>query len=434
MSDFFHTYGSVYGATGCGAYGNNRQKKNTNSVKGAAGVRQDMEGNAKAAGAGQGGRYRKTERASQEADIGEGKEGVEGNRTQEWMGQIAERKREIVEKVRRGETEPSIPIGAASFTYKQWNKLMQRVDRAIEDMQERIQAEEEEAKTVKVKKKEAGSISKEMLEELLGIEIKGEGVLAGGSLFGQIGSGERMALDNAYYSIQPAGSGLFRITDKKTGMEYTFAEAGCSLKQDKSSGRIFLMPSGDYAQTGSVLAADETLVSSMAQYFGVESLETGVLSGYSFSRNEETGIEIMIPQGMEGRKAYMLFQSREDVEAYERLAQTYQAVYPNLAQNEAMAKFYAGLEVEGLCHRTATGILYTNADGVGYADENNPEKNWWLSLQEQTGQTYEMLLGMLDDIKKEGKDIGDMGEWQERLERKQLEYEVLEKEWGVWDS
>ena len=43
--------------------------------------------------------------------------------------------------------------------------------------------------------------------------------------------------------------------------------------------------------------------------------------------------------------------------------------YPNLVQSDEMAAFYASIEIEGLCHRTNTGILYTNADGVSYADE-----------------------------------------------------------------
>lgn len=64
--------------------------------------------------------------------------------TAEKMDIISTRKQEIVEKVRRGETETSIPIGTQFFTMKQWNRMMRSVDKAIDDMQERIHKDGEE--------------------------------------------------------------------------------------------------------------------------------------------------------------------------------------------------------------------------------------------------------------------------------------------------
>lgn len=360
---------------------------------------------------------RKTNIAGQEDD------------TSEWMGLIAKRKEEILEKVRKGETEPSIPIGAASFTYKQWNKLMRSVDRAIDAMQERIRAEEENAELI-VKKKKENSITEEMLEELLGIKIQKGNVFHGGALSEQISGGERVALDNAYYSIQPEGDGLFSITDKKTGLQYKFAEEGCSLRQDRASGRIFLIPGGAYEQMGSVMVVDSTLMSMMTQYFGVDSLRAGMLTGYSFEQNEETGIEIMIRDGMKGRSAHILFQSKADMDAYERLVRIYRGQYPNLVQSDEMAEFYAAIEIEGLCHRTESGILYTNADGVGYADENNAETNWWIALDELSDKNYEMLMEMMEDIKKRGGEIASIYEWRAGLERRKAVYEVIEADKG----
>ena len=60
---------------------------------------------------------------------------------------------------------------------------------------------------------------------------------------------------------------------------------------------------------------------------------TGELAGYTFSRNAATGIEIMIPNGMKGKMAHILFQSKADVEAYKKLVETYKAKYPNLVQS-----------------------------------------------------------------------------------------------------
>lgn len=363
-------------------------------------------------------------REKRKADTAGPEEGVN-----EWMDAIAKRKEEIVEKVRKGETEPSIPIGAASFTYKQWNKLMKSVDRAIDAMQERIRAEEEDAEPL-IKKKKENSITEEMLEELLGIKIQRGKVFHGGELSSQIGGGERIALDNAYYSIQPEGDGLFSITDKKTGLVYKFAEEGCSLRQDRASGRMFLIPGGAYEQMGSILEADSTLVSMMAQYFGVDSLKAGILTGYSFETNQETGIEIMIRDGMKGRSAHILFRSGEDMAAYECLVQTYRREYPNLVQSDEMAEFYAALEIEGLCRRTETGILYTHAGGVGYADENNPDTNWWIALDEESDENYEMLMEMMEEIEKKDGITAGINEWKSLLERRKADYKVIESDKG----
>ena len=87
------------------------------------------------------------------------------------MEEICKQKEEILEKVRKGETEPSFSIGAGSFTFKQWDKLMKNVDKAIDDMQERVDDEKEEQKKEQVKrvdKKEENAITMEMLSELLG--------------------------------------------------------------------------------------------------------------------------------------------------------------------------------------------------------------------------------------------------------------------------
>lgn len=90
-----------------------------------------------------------------------------GQDTNSLMKELCKYKEEILEKVKKGETEPSFSIGASSFTFKQWDKLMQRVDEAIDDMQARVEQEKEEQEKNN-KKKEEDIITMEMLEELLG--------------------------------------------------------------------------------------------------------------------------------------------------------------------------------------------------------------------------------------------------------------------------
>lgn len=335
--------------------------------------------------------------------------------TADKMEIISKRKQEIAEKVKRGETETSIPIGAQSYTMKQWNKMMRSVDKAIDDMQERIR-KDEEGQERKIKKKRSGSITEDMLSKLLGIDVKAGKCMAKGGLYYQITGKERFGQDNCLYSIQDNGGGSFLITDKTTGYSYKFMEDGCQLQMDKNSGRSFLIPCGDFGMSGNVMVVDDILKTMLAQYFGTDGLEEGELTGYTFSRNAATGIEIMIPDGMKGKRAHILFQSEADAEAYHKLAETYRTKYPNLVQSDEMAAFYASIEIEGLCHRTETGILYTNAGGVSYADENDPEKSWSLLFEEQLDENYGIIMEMMEEIIASGGDIRERQGWEIRLE------------------
>lgn len=66
----------------------------------------------------------------------------------------------------KGETEVSVPMGADSFTDTQWDKLIKNVDEAIDDMQESIRREKEEAEEKALEKKE-NEITEQMLDRLL---------------------------------------------------------------------------------------------------------------------------------------------------------------------------------------------------------------------------------------------------------------------------
>lgn len=339
--------------------------------------------------------------------------------TADKMDFIRMRKQEIVEKVKRGETEPSIPIGAASYTMKQWSKMMRSLDKTIDDMQERIRKDEEQQEQ-KVKKKREHTISDDMLFQLLGTGKREGKSIAEGGLYYQITGEKRFSQDNDYYCIEEEGGGIFSITNKATGYTYRFAEEGCLLQTDKVSGRSFLISGGNTAMEGNIMVADDTLKSMLAHYFGKESLTEGELTGFTFSRNAATGIEIMIPDGMKGKMAHILFQSKADVDAYNKLVQTYKVKYPNLVQSDEMAAFYASIEIEGLCHRTNTGILCTNADGVSYADENDAEKNWFLLFGTQSEENYDLLMDMMEELIQNGKDVSERQEWERLFDKNKL--------------
>ena len=54
---------------------------------------------------------------------------------------ISERKNEIYEKLKNGDTEQSFQIGGNSFTEKEWDKLLSEVDDITEEMREAMREE-----------------------------------------------------------------------------------------------------------------------------------------------------------------------------------------------------------------------------------------------------------------------------------------------------
>lgn len=77
---------------------------------------------------------------------------ITGMSRQELMNCIGEKKKEIAKKLENGETEPTFSIGAESFTVKEWDKLIAKIDKNIEA----VQKEQEQRKE---------ALEKEALEE-----------------------------------------------------------------------------------------------------------------------------------------------------------------------------------------------------------------------------------------------------------------------------
>lgn len=69
-----------------------------------------------------------------------------GNFGDELMRMIQNRKSEILEKVKKGETEPVIQIGAQAYTEKQWKKMLESLDDSEKDIKDMIREAIEEYK------------------------------------------------------------------------------------------------------------------------------------------------------------------------------------------------------------------------------------------------------------------------------------------------
>ena len=74
---------------------------------------------------------------------------IAGMSHHELMNCISEKKQEIAEKIKNGETEPAFSIGAESYTVKEWDKLIAKVDKNNEavrkEQEQRKEAQEKEA-------------------------------------------------------------------------------------------------------------------------------------------------------------------------------------------------------------------------------------------------------------------------------------------------
>ena len=61
------------------------------------------------------------------------------DKTAECMAFLREKREEILEKLRNGETEESYPIGAESYTEKEWDKLLKKFDDIQEDVRRKME-------------------------------------------------------------------------------------------------------------------------------------------------------------------------------------------------------------------------------------------------------------------------------------------------------
>ena len=87
---------------------------------------------------------------------------------------ISERKNEIYEKLKSGDTEQSFQIGGNSFTEKEWDKLLSEVDDITEEMREAMREEHQkrfaEAVEEKSEKQTANTYSTDTLSKLFDTE------------------------------------------------------------------------------------------------------------------------------------------------------------------------------------------------------------------------------------------------------------------------
>lgn len=66
---------------------------------------------------------------------------------------------EMAEKIKNGDTEPTFQIGGGTYTKKEWEQLLEKVDRSIDKVKEEIEEEDEE--------KTEETVTEKLIAELL---------------------------------------------------------------------------------------------------------------------------------------------------------------------------------------------------------------------------------------------------------------------------
>lgn len=81
---------------------------------------------------------------------------IAGMSRQELMDCISKKKKEIARKVQNGETEPTFSIGAESYTVKEWDKLIAKVDKNNEAVRKEQEERKEAQKKEELEEKKIG--------------------------------------------------------------------------------------------------------------------------------------------------------------------------------------------------------------------------------------------------------------------------------------
>lgn len=85
--------------------------------------------------------------ALEDSDTHKSKISDEQNQTEDTVELLKEKMNEILDKLRKGNTETRFRIGAQSFTEKEWDRLLERFDSA-EDAVRELMKEEQEQRTI----------------------------------------------------------------------------------------------------------------------------------------------------------------------------------------------------------------------------------------------------------------------------------------------
>ena len=317
---------------------------------------------------------------------------------------LSERKNEIYEKVKNGDTEESFQIGGSSFTEKEWDKLLAEVDDITEEMREAMREEHEKRFAEAVKETTSNStdnvnetdiVSK--LFETQNSEIK-------------VSKFKEHETPNYKFVPEPEiGSGGMRIL--KNGQSVAvFSVDDLKIRVDEKTGtRVLISEIPGFGNSWyDAIPVDAELENGLAEAIGVDDIPEVELEGYYIGTHSRTGIQYVMRPGDEGRGGKVLLRDAADVAKYNALAEEYYNRYPNLVTSQESGRIYASFEICGMIERTETGFVRIGFDNISYNDNFDYKKNWSAKL---TGDTWEMLWKWLEENRNRMEKVGEFSTW-----------------------
>jgi len=315
---------------------------------------------------------------------------------------ISERRNEIYEKLKNGDTEESFQIGGSSFTEKEWDKLLSEVDDITEEMREAMREEHQKrfAETVEEKSvnrtenvDSTDAISK--LFDTGNSEIK-------------VSNFKEHETPNYKFVPEPEIGGMrILVNGQSAGV---FSVDDLKIKVDEQTGtRVLISEMGGYGGAWyDAIPVDAELENGLAEAIGVEDISEVELEGYYIGTHAGTGIQYVMRPGDEGRGGKVLLRDAADVAKYNALAEEYYNRYPNLVTSQESGRIYASFEICGMMERTETGFVRIGFDNISYNDNFDYKKNWSAKL---TGDTWEMLWKWLEENRNRMEKVGEFSTW-----------------------
>ena len=317
---------------------------------------------------------------------------------------LSERKNEIYEKVKNGDTEESFQIGGSSFTEKEWDKLLAEVDDITEEMREAMRDEHEKRFAEAVKETTSSTVNNtgetdlvSKLFETQNSEIK-------------VSNFKEHETPNYKFVPEPEiGSGGMRIL--KNGQSVAvFSVDDLKIRVDEKTGtRVLISEMGGFGGAWyDAIPVDAELENGLAEAIGVDDIPEVELEGYYIGTHAGTGIQYVMKPGDEGRGGKVLLRNAGDVAKYNALAEEYYNRYPNLVTSQESGRIYASFEICGMMERTETGFVRIGFDNISYNDNFDYKKNWSAKL---TGDTWEMLWKWLEENRNRMEKVGEFSTW-----------------------
>ena len=331
---------------------------------------------------------------------------------------FSERKNEIYEKVKNGDTEESFQIGGSSFTEKEWDKLLAEVDDITEEMREAMREEHEKRFAEAVKETTSSTVNNtgetdlvSKLFETQNSEIK-------------VSNFKEHETPNYKFVPEPEiGSGGMRIL--KNGQSVAvFSVDDLKIRVDEKTGtRVLISEIPGFGNSWyDAIPVDAELENGLAEAIGVDEIPETTLEGYYIGTHAGTGIQYVMRLGDEGRGGKVLLRNAADEARYNALAEEYYNRYPNLIESQEEGRIWASFEILGMAERTASGIVSIHPDNISYSDNSDYKNNWSIMLNDET---WELLYEWLEENRNRMEEMNKFSSWRDILDEIGGSYERI---------